>query len=211
MELATRWHLMPHPPLIHTISWLPNQPCASSSLGITMTTPPEGQRVYVFRKDHEKGLGEKRCLSASTKYKNRWGMEGFLAYFPCLKPKKGRGNGRVRRPLSFFWFCDGLGFGVTLSMPWFLVWVLFFRFFDFIPVNCGWRQGLIMLIGWWQTVEFWPVAMVRSLTGFYFPKISSWSASMVLGNLTSNFNSKFHRHFLWNWFPVGWLWRFGRF
>lgn len=76
-----------------------------------------------------------------------------------------------------------------------LVWVFFFRFFDFIPVNCGWRQGLIMLIGWWRTVQFWPVAMVCSLTGFYFPKISSWSASMVLGNLTLNFKSKFHGHF----------------
>ena len=73
-------------------------------------------------------------------------MEGF-PIFLAQTPKKGGGNGRFRRPLRFFRFGDGLGFGVTISVPWFLVWVFFFRFFDFIPVNCGWRQGLIMLIG----------------------------------------------------------------
>ena len=82
MELATRWHLMPHPPLIHTISRLPNQPCASSSLGITMTTPPEGQRVTCWKRPQKKA-------GAMEGFDDLWGFSDFVTgwvlvlLFPC--------------------------------------------------------------------------------------------------------------------------------
>ena len=79
MEFATRWHLMPHPPLIHTISWLPNQPCASSSLGITMTTPPEGQRVTCWKRP-QKRRGQWKVSTTFEVFQILWRF-GFWCYY----------------------------------------------------------------------------------------------------------------------------------
>lgn len=162
---------------------------------------PTWRSTGTFSKDHERSWWKKcQVLKPNTKIGWEWKVSLFSLLKPqkewnvtLLKaPKKRRGQWKVSTTFEVFLILWRFGFWCYYFHAMVVWFGVFFRFFDFIPVNCGWRQGLIMLIGWWRTVEFWPVAMVCSLTGFYFPKISSWSASMVLGNLTLNFKSKFH-------------------